>query len=241
MAILFVKVGFDDGLDDAEGMIGSLVEVVPDLLEDVVGDVVVRVRGDDVCVWVDEVGERRVRRYLGCEGGRCGRAAMFRIRGSLFPVRRDWVRGAPSRLTTTGWGAETAARTTMERELWVATRARAGIARRPRLEAILSRDKGILRGERAADTWSGWTGEKGSVDWASRVARGGRYSPNGVGFASPDDSPEGRHRHRLCVRSRLCRRRVSVVARRGLLFASFLLIAKNAPTDRGWSDRSRGK
>ena len=173
MAVLFVKVGFDDGLDDAEGMIGSLVEVVPDLLEDVVGDVVVRVRGDDVCVWVDVVGERRVRRYLGCEGGRCGRAAMLRIRGSLFPVRRDWVGGAPSRLTTTGWGAETAARMTMERELWVATRARAGIARRPRLEAILSRDKGRLRGERAADTWSGCTGEKGSVDWASRVARGG--------------------------------------------------------------------
>jgi hypothetical protein len=85
LAVLFVKVGFDDGLDYAEGMIGSLVEVVPDLLEDVVGDVVVRVRGDDVCVWVDEVGERRVRRYLGCEGGRCGRAAMLRIRGSLFP------------------------------------------------------------------------------------------------------------------------------------------------------------
>lgn len=65
-------------------------------------------------------------------------------KGLAFSRRRDWVRGAPSRLTTTGWGAETAARTTMERELWVATRARAGIARRPRLEAILSRDKGIL-------------------------------------------------------------------------------------------------
>lgn len=163
-------------------------------------------------------------------------------KGLAFSRRRDWVRGAPSRLTTTGWGAETAARTTMERELWVATRARAGIARRPRLEAILSRDKGILRGERAADTWSGWTGEKGLRDWASRVARGGRSSPNGVGFARPDDSPEGRHRHRLCVRRRMCRRRVSVVARRGLLFAFFSpALAKNAPTDRARSDRSRGK
>ena len=52
------------------------------------------------------------------------------------------------------------------------TRARGNRAG-PRLEAILSRDEGRLRGERAADTWSGWTGEKGSVDWASRVARGG--------------------------------------------------------------------
>lgn len=78
-----------------------------------------------------------------------------------------------------------------------------------------------IGGERAADTWSGWTGEKGLRDWASRVARGGRSSPTGVGFARPDDSPEGRHRHRLCVRRRMCRRRVSVVARRGLLFALF--------------------
>ena len=93
-------------------------------------------------------------------------------KGLAFSRRRDWVRGAPSRLTTTGWGAETAARMTMERELWVATRARAGIARRPRLEAILSRDKGILEvSERP--THGGWTGEKGLRDWASRVARGG--------------------------------------------------------------------
>ena len=49
LAVLLVKVGLDDGLDDAERVIGALVKVGADLLEDVVRDVVEWIRRDDVC------------------------------------------------------------------------------------------------------------------------------------------------------------------------------------------------
>lgn len=48
-AELVVEVLADDSLDDAQGVVGALVEVVPDLLEDVVGHVVGGIAGDDVC------------------------------------------------------------------------------------------------------------------------------------------------------------------------------------------------
>lgn len=48
-AELVVKILSDDSLDDAQGVVGALVEVVPDLLEDVVSHVVGGIAGDDVC------------------------------------------------------------------------------------------------------------------------------------------------------------------------------------------------
>jgi len=84
-------------LDDAQGVIGALVQVVPDLLEDVLRHVVGRVRGYHVCVcasskWQPLVvcGEREP--GVACEvrvvsGVRC-HDVCAEVAASLISVRR---------------------------------------------------------------------------------------------------------------------------------------------------------
>tara|TARA_B100000401_G_C52741476_1_gene688593 strand:- start:331 stop:762 length:432 start_codon:yes stop_codon:yes gene_type:complete len=115
LAVLLVKVGLDDGLDDAERVIGALVKVGADLLENVVRDVVERIRRDDVCgvEWGGNASEVGVHRGEAGSGRKDKGVAFFQPQGCIAGP----APGAPSRLTTTGAGVETAARTTIEREL----------------------------------------------------------------------------------------------------------------------------
>ena len=90
------------------------MKVGADLLEDVVRDVVEWIRRDDVCgvEWGGNASE------IGAHGGEAGsgrkdKGVAFFSQGFIAGP----APGVPSRLTTTGAGVETAARTTIEREL----------------------------------------------------------------------------------------------------------------------------
>ena len=93
LAVLLVKVRLDDGLDDAERVIGALVKVGADLLEDVVRDVVEWIRCDDVCgvEWGGNASE------VGVHGGEAGsgrkdKGVAFFLRDLSRGRRRAYLR-----------------------------------------------------------------------------------------------------------------------------------------------------